>query len=62
MVSLNKVFPPLTLGASIVLRGSDLWDVETFYRQLIDKKITVTDLPTAYGAMLISVLCGARIY
>jgi amino acid adenylation domain-containing protein/non-ribosomal peptide synthase protein (TIGR01720 family) len=50
---IEQMFPPLTVGAAIVLRGSELWDGETFYRQLINKKITVTDLPTAYGAMLI---------
>ena len=61
---IEQMFPPLTLGASIFLRGSELWDAETFYRQLIDKKITVTDLPTAYGAMLIQYFAeqGTRDY
>jgi amino acid adenylation domain-containing protein/non-ribosomal peptide synthase protein (TIGR01720 family) len=61
---IEQMFPPLTLGASIVLRGSELWDAETFYRQLIDKKITVADLPTAYGAMLIQYFAeqGTRDY
>ena len=61
---IEQMFPPLTVGAAIVLRGSELWGAETFYRQLIDKKITVTDLPTAYGAMLIQYFAeqGTRDY
>jgi amino acid adenylation domain-containing protein/non-ribosomal peptide synthase protein (TIGR01720 family) len=50
---IEQMFPPLIIGAGIVLRGSELWDADTFYRQLIEKKITIADLPTAYWFMLI---------
>jgi amino acid adenylation domain-containing protein/non-ribosomal peptide synthase protein (TIGR01720 family) len=50
---IEQMFPPLIVGASLVLRGPDLWDAETFYQQLINKNITIADLPTAYWFMLI---------
>jgi acyl-CoA synthetase (AMP-forming)/AMP-acid ligase II len=43
----------LCIGAAIVLRGPALWDSETFYRELIDKRITVVDLTTAYWFLLV---------
>ncbi|MDP1787400.1 amino acid adenylation domain-containing protein [Nitrosomonas sp.] len=50
---IEQLFPPLCAGAAIVLRGSLLWDSETFYRELIDKRITVADLTTAYWFLLV---------
>ncbi|WP_146162529.1 non-ribosomal peptide synthetase, partial [Nitrosospira multiformis] len=49
---IEQLFPPLCAGAAIVLRGPALWDSETFYRELIEKRITVADLTTAYWLML----------
>src|SRR6185312_1002959 len=49
---IEQLFPPLCAGAAIVLRGPALWDSETFYRELIEKRITVADLTTAYWFML----------
>ncbi|WP_307692780.1 amino acid adenylation domain-containing protein, partial [Variovorax ginsengisoli] len=49
---IEQVFPPLVAGAAIVLRGPALWDSETFYRELIDKRISVADLTTAYWHLL----------
>ncbi|MCR6476690.1 amino acid adenylation domain-containing protein [Variovorax sp. ZS18.2.2] len=48
----EQTFPPLVAGAAIVLRGPQLWDSETFYRELIDKRISVADLTTAYWLLL----------
>ncbi len=48
----EQLFPPLVAGAAVVLRGPTLWDSETFYRELIDKRISVADLPTAYWHLL----------
>jgi len=48
----EQTFPPLVAGAAIVLRGPQLWDSETFYRELIDKRISVVDLTTAYWLLL----------
>ncbi|MER2513276.1 MAG: non-ribosomal peptide synthase/polyketide synthase [Nitrosomonas ureae] len=50
---IEQLFPPLCAGAAIVLRGSQLWDSGTFYRELMDKQITVADLTTAYWFLLV---------
>jgi len=50
---IEQLFPPLCVGAAIVLRGPQLWDSDTFYRELIDKRITVADLTTAYWFLLV---------
>ncbi|SFU79654.1 non-ribosomal peptide synthetase, partial [Nitrosospira multiformis] len=50
---IEQLFPPLCAGAAIVLRGPVLWDSETFHRELIEKRITVADLTTAYWFMLV---------
>ncbi|WP_431509836.1 non-ribosomal peptide synthase/polyketide synthase [Variovorax sp. DAIF25] len=49
----EQVFPPLMAGAAIVLRGPVLWDSETFYRELIARRISIADLPTAYWSLLV---------
>ncbi|MCC7090626.1 MAG: AMP-binding protein, partial [Nitrosomonas sp.] len=51
---IDQFFPALCVGASVVLRGTSLWDSETFYQQLITRQITVVDLTTAYWLVLIS--------
>ncbi|TFY88819.1 amino acid adenylation domain-containing protein [Pseudomonas kairouanensis] len=48
----EQLYPALICGASVVIRGPALWDSETFYRELIDKDISVVDLTTAYWFML----------
>ncbi|SOD20611.1 non-ribosomal peptide synthetase [Nitrosomonas ureae] len=50
---IEQLFPPLCAGAAIVLRGSQLWDSDMFYRELMDKQITVADLTTAYWFLLV---------
>ena len=47
-----------------MLRGASLWDSETFYRELIEKRITVADLTTAYASLLLQdfALNGHRDY
>ncbi|MCM5681089.1 amino acid adenylation domain-containing protein [Schlegelella sp. S2-27] len=49
----EQLFPPLCAGAGIVLRGPLLWDSETFHRALIEHRITIADLTTAYWFMLV---------
>ena len=49
----EQLFPPLASGGALVLRGPALWDSETFYRALIEQRITITDLSTAYWSMLV---------
>ncbi|MCD5970203.1 non-ribosomal peptide synthetase [Pseudomonas quasicaspiana] len=49
----EQLFPALTCGAAVVLRGPDLWDSETFHRQLLEQRISVVDLTTAYWHLLV---------
>ena len=44
----EQLYPALTQGACVVLRGNDLWDTAELYRQMITQGVTVADLPTAY--------------
>ena len=48
----EQLFGPLTCGASVVLRGNEVWDSETLYRQIVEQGITVMDLTTAYWNMI----------
>ncbi|SFO40854.1 non-ribosomal peptide synthetase [Nitrosospira briensis] len=50
---IEQLFPPLCVGAGVVLRGPMLWDSDTFYHELINKRITVADLTTAYWFLLV---------
>ncbi len=49
---IEQVFPPLSVGAAVVVRGPDLWDSRTLRQQLIEHRITVADLTTAYWLLL----------
>ncbi|MBK5550281.1 amino acid adenylation domain-containing protein, partial [Pseudomonas sp. TH03] len=48
----EQLYPALICGASVVVRGPDIWDSETWYRELLDKQFSVSDLTTAYWNML----------
>jgi amino acid adenylation domain-containing protein/non-ribosomal peptide synthase protein (TIGR01720 family) len=48
----EQLFGPLTCGASVVLRGNEVWDSETLYRNIVEHGITVMDLTTAYWNMI----------
>ncbi|WP_263139965.1 non-ribosomal peptide synthetase [Pseudomonas sp. RIT-PI-AD] len=48
----EQLYPALICGASVVLRGPELWDSETFYATLIEQGISVVDVTTAYWFML----------
>ncbi|UCZ84387.1 amino acid adenylation domain-containing protein [Pseudomonas sp. L5B5] len=48
----EQLYPALICGASVVIRGKELWDSETFYRELIEQGISFVDLSTAYWFML----------
>ncbi|WP_157222805.1 non-ribosomal peptide synthetase, partial [Pseudomonas sp. S13.1.2] len=50
----EQLYPALTVGASVVIRGPSIWDSETFYRQLIELDISFVDLTTAYWFMLVN--------
>ncbi|HHN1897727.1 TPA: amino acid adenylation domain-containing protein, partial [Pseudomonas aeruginosa] len=44
----EQLYPALTRGACVVLRGGDLWDTGELYRQIVEQGVTLADLPTAY--------------
>jgi amino acid adenylation domain-containing protein len=48
----EQLFPPLVAGAAVVLRGPALWDSDTFQRELLNQRISIADLPTAYWHLL----------
>ena len=48
----EQLYPALICGASVVLRGTEIWDTETFYRELIKHQISVVALTTAYWNLL----------
>ncbi|WP_058088892.1 non-ribosomal peptide synthetase [Aquabacterium parvum] len=49
---IEQVFPALSVGAAVVVRGTDLWDSRTLHRQLTEHGVTVADLTTAYWLLL----------
>lgn len=50
---IEQLFPPLILGATVVLRGPDLWSPDEFLREVRERRISIVDLPTAYWFALI---------
>ncbi|MDR5835736.1 non-ribosomal peptide synthetase [Caballeronia sp. LZ034LL] len=44
----EQVFPTLAAGATLILRGPELWSSERFLEQVAQQRITVADLTTAY--------------
>ncbi|WP_323135334.1 non-ribosomal peptide synthase/polyketide synthase [Dyella silvatica] len=47
--SIEEIFPPLTVGATVVLRPAELMAPdESFWQLLRDMRITVAELPTAF--------------
>ncbi len=48
----EQVFAPLMAGATLVLRGPELWDSRMFLRRVHQHGITVADLSTAYWMLL----------
>ncbi|MBV4482774.1 amino acid adenylation domain-containing protein [Pseudomonas khavaziana] len=60
----EQLYPALTLGATVVLRGPQLWDGDELYRQIIAQGITLADLPTAYWKLFLQdcLAAGSRSY
>ncbi|MEH2261609.1 amino acid adenylation domain-containing protein [Nostoc sp.] len=50
--SLEQIFPTLIVGATLVLRGSDVWTPTNFQKIISDFGLTVVNLPTAYWQQL----------
>ena len=50
--AIDQVFPALTSGASIVMRGEALWDNEELLAKLFQHGVTVADFSTSHWAQL----------
>ncbi|WP_070105668.1 non-ribosomal peptide synthetase [Burkholderia plantarii] len=46
--SVEQIFAPLTLGASLEMRGATLWSADEFDRVLAGRAVTFAYLPTGY--------------
>jgi amino acid adenylation domain-containing protein len=46
--SLEQILPPLIAGATVVLRGNDVWGTVEFFRRVRDLRLTIINPPTAY--------------
>ncbi|WAF83506.1 amino acid adenylation domain-containing protein [Metapseudomonas otitidis] len=49
----EQFYPPLCVGARVVLRDGRLWDSAAFQQALVAHGITLADLPAAYWHMLV---------
>jgi len=56
---IEQLFPPLLLGATVVLRGPALWSPDDFLHELRKHRISIVDLPTAYWFALIRSFASA---
>ncbi|WP_143036988.1 amino acid adenylation domain-containing protein, partial [Pseudomonas sp. PDC86] len=60
----EQLYPALTHGATVVLRGPELWDSARLYEEIIAQGITLADLPTAYWNLFLldCLAAGPRSY
>uniref|UniRef100_UPI003FD82F02 condensation domain-containing protein n=1 Tax=Pseudomonas sp. TaxID=306 RepID=UPI003FD82F02 len=60
----EQLYPALTHGATVVLRGAELWDSGRLYAEIIRQRITLADLPTAYWHLFLldCLAAGPRSY
>ncbi|WP_375511200.1 amino acid adenylation domain-containing protein [uncultured Nostoc sp.] len=54
--SLEQIFPTLIVGATLVLRDSDVWTARSFCQKILDFGLTVVNFPTAYWQQLVKQL------
>jgi amino acid adenylation domain-containing protein len=59
-ISMEEIFPAWMSGAEVVLRDDEFLDPAQFSRRLVEERITVVDLPTAFWHAWASGLKGAR--
>jgi len=60
----EQLYPALTHGAAVVLRGASLWDSGRLYTEILSQGITLADLPTAYWHLFVldCLAAGPRSY
>ena len=47
-VAFEQLLTPLAVGASVVMRGEEMWDFRELDRQIREQELTVADLPTGF--------------
>ncbi len=48
----EQCYPPLCVGAALIMRGDELWDAGQLAREIIEQGVTLADLPAAYWYLL----------
>ncbi|MGY2290395.1 non-ribosomal peptide synthetase [Pseudomonas sp. SDO528_S397] len=48
----EQCYPPLCVGAALIMRGDELWDAGQLAREIVEQGVTLTDLPAAYWFLL----------
>ena len=48
----EQCYPPLCVGAALVMRGDELWDAGQLAREIVEQGVTLADLPAAYWYLL----------
>ncbi|WP_339494068.1 non-ribosomal peptide synthase/polyketide synthase [Pseudomonas sp. EA_35y_Pfl1_P108] len=48
----EQCYPPLCVGAALIMRGDELWDAGQLAREIVQQGVTLADLPAAYWYLL----------
>ncbi|MGB3122283.1 MAG: amino acid adenylation domain-containing protein, partial [Pseudomonas sp.] len=48
----EQCYPPLCVGAALIMRGDELWDAGLLAREIVEHGVTLADLPAAYWYLL----------
>ncbi|NWE18993.1 non-ribosomal peptide synthetase, partial [Pseudomonas sp. P7548] len=48
----EQCYPPLCVGAALIMRGDELWDAGQLARVIVEQGVTLADLPAAYWYLL----------
>ncbi|WDU65426.1 non-ribosomal peptide synthase/polyketide synthase [Pseudomonas poae] len=48
----EQCYPPLCVGAALIMRGDELWDAGQLAREIVEQRVTLADLPAAYWYLL----------
>ncbi len=48
----EQCYPPLCVGAAVIMRGDEPWDVGQLAEEIVEQGVTLADLPAAYWYLL----------
>ena len=48
----EQCYPPLCVGAALIMRGDELWDAGLLAAEIVSQGVTLADLPAAYWYLL----------